>query len=63
MLQWVQKNSLVTVTLFAYAVMAVMLVAQARIIENQRTLIRQLYSDSLELNARKMHDVQVKNAK
>ena len=63
MLKWVQKNSLATVALFAYVVMAAMLVAQARIIESQRTLIRQLYGDSLELSARKMHDVQVKNAK
>ncbi len=63
MLQWMQKNALLVIALVAYVAMSAMLVAQAHIIDNQRDLIRLLYADSQELNARKVHDIQVKRNK
>jgi hypothetical protein len=60
MLKWTQKNGLLVIALFAYVAM---LFAQARIIDSQRDLIRLLYTDSQELNARKVHDIQVKRGK
>jgi hypothetical protein len=63
MLQWTRKNALLVIALFAYVAMTAMLVEQARIIDNQRDLIRLLYSDSQELNARKVHEFQVKHPK
>ena len=63
MRQWIHKNLITVIALFAYVVMAAMLVAQTQVIDNQRALIKLLYSDSLELNARKVHDIQMKHAK
>jgi hypothetical protein len=63
MLKWTQKNGLLVIALFAYVAMTAMLVAQARIIDSQRDLIRLLYTDSQELNARKVHEIQVKRGK
>jgi hypothetical protein len=63
MLKWVRSNALTTIALFAFLAMSAMLVEQARIINSQQTLIRLLYSDSQELNARKVHDLQVKRLK
>jgi uncharacterized coiled-coil protein SlyX len=60
---WVRSNSLTVVALFAFLVLSAMLVEQARIINSQQALIRLLYSDSQELNARKVHDLQVKRLK
>jgi hypothetical protein len=56
-LHWISEHAITTVLLLAYAVMSLLIVEQDRIIANQRTLIRQLFSDSLELNAKKMHDL------
>ena len=63
MLPWIQKNFITVIALFAYVVMAAMLVEQTQVIDNQRALIKLLYNDSLELNARKVHDIQMKHAK
>jgi hypothetical protein len=63
MIQWVRSNSLTTIAIFAFLVVSAMLVEQARIINSQQTLIRLLYSDSQELNARKVHDLQGKRPK
>jgi len=63
MIQWVRSNTLTTIALFAFLVSSAMLVEQARIINSQQTLIRLLYSDSQELNARKVHDLQAKRLK
>jgi uncharacterized coiled-coil protein SlyX len=63
MINWVRSNSLTVVALFAFLVLSAMLVEQARIINSQQALIRLLYSDSQELNARKVHDLQVKRLK
>jgi len=63
MLKWVRNNTLTTIVLVAFLAMSAMLVEQARIIDSQKTLIRLLYSDSQELSARKMHDLQAKRLK
>jgi hypothetical protein len=63
MIHWVRSNTLTAIALFAFLAMSAMLVEQARIINSQQTLIRLLYSDSQELNARKVHDLQVKRLK
>jgi hypothetical protein len=63
MIQWVRSNTLTTIALFAFLALSAMLVEQARIINSQQTLIRLLYSDSQELNARKVHDLQAKRLK
>ncbi len=63
MLRWVQKHSLLIIALTAYMAMTTMLVFQAHVIDSQRVLIQQLYGDSLELTARKLHDLKVKHAK
>jgi uncharacterized coiled-coil protein SlyX len=63
MIQWVRSNTLTTIALFAFLVLSAMLAEQARIINSQQTLIRLLYSDSQELNARKVHDLQAKRLK
>jgi hypothetical protein len=57
LLQWINKNVVAVVALFAYLMMTLMLLGQARIIDNQRTLIRQLFSDSQELSARKIQEI------
>jgi len=51
------------ITLFAFLTLSAMLVEQSRIINSQQALIRLLYSDSQELNARKVHDLQIKRLK
>jgi hypothetical protein len=56
-LHWICNHAVTTVLLLAYTVMSLLIVEQGRIIANQRTLIRQLFTDSLELNAKKMHDL------
>ncbi len=63
MLKWVKNNALAAIALFAFVITSAMLVAQAQIITSQRELIRQLYGDSQELNARKVHDILAKHAK
>ena len=56
-LHWIRDHAITTTLLLAYTVMSLLIVEQGRIIDNQRTLIRQLFSDSLELNAKKIHDL------
>jgi hypothetical protein len=56
-LHWIRDHAVTTVLLLAYTVMSLLIVEQGRIIANQSSLIRQLFSDSLELNAKKMHDL------
>jgi hypothetical protein len=49
--EWISKNRLVTILMFAYLLLSGLVVEQGRIIENQRELIHQLFGDSLALNA------------
>jgi hypothetical protein len=58
---WIRDHAITTALLLAYTVMSLLIVEQGRIIANQRTLIHQLFSDSLELNAKKVHDLRSLN--
>ncbi len=49
--EWFDRNRLVVILLFAYLLLSLLIVEQGRTIENQKDLIRQLLSDSLQLNA------------
>lgn len=60
---WLHKNLITAVALFAYVVMAIMFAEQTRVVENQRTLIKQLYNDNLELTALKMQQIKNKHRK
>jgi hypothetical protein len=60
-LHWIRDHAITTALLLAYTVMSLLIFEQGRIIDNQRTLIRQLFSDSLELNAKKMQDLRALN--
>lgn len=48
---WITQNRLTTILLVAYLLLSGLVFEQGRIIENQRTLIHQLFGDSLALNA------------
>jgi len=49
--QWLRRNWLAVVMLFTYILLSLLVLEQSRIIEAQRSLIRELFSDSLQLNA------------
>lgn len=53
---WVDRHALSIVVIFAYLLMSLLVIEQSRIIDSQRKLIRQLFSDSLELNAAKIRE-------
>ncbi|HYE25713.1 MAG TPA: hypothetical protein VEG32_11010 [Clostridia bacterium] len=63
MSNWLHKNLVSAVALFAYVVMAIMFAEQTRVVENQRTLIKQLYNDNVELTALKMQQIKNKHPK
>jgi hypothetical protein len=52
--KWLRRNWLAVVMLVAYLLLSLLILEQGRIIESQRTLIRELFSDSLQLNAMKV---------
>ncbi len=58
MSSWFRRNTITIIALFAYFMMSLMIVMQSRIIDNQRTLIQQLFGDSLELTAIKVHQIE-----
>jgi membrane-anchored glycerophosphoryl diester phosphodiesterase (GDPDase) len=49
-----RRYAVLTVVLFAYLIMSLLIIQQGRTIHSQQALIRQLFRDSLELNAMKM---------
>lgn len=49
--KWLRHNWLAVVMLVVYVLLSLLILEQSRIIESQRTLIRKLFSDSLQLNA------------
>ncbi len=53
---------LIVLFLISYGLMCLLVVEQARTMENQRTLIRQLLGDSTQLSAMKGKEVQRKHA-
>jgi hypothetical protein len=54
---WALRNRLMVILLFFSTVMTLLVAEQGRVIETQRTLIRQLFHDSLELSAFKMREL------
>ncbi len=50
----IRRHSLSIVLLVGYMFMALLVLEQSRIIENQKSLIRTLFFDSTQLNAMKM---------
>jgi len=54
----VSRSGILFALLIAYVVLAMTVVEQGRTIEEQKTLIRQLWLDSAELNAIKIKQVQ-----
>ena len=49
-----RRNSITAILLVGYIFMCLLIIEQGRTIENQKSLIRQLYGDSLELSASKL---------
>jgi hypothetical protein len=56
--QWLRRYWLSVVMLIAYFLLSLLIIEQGRTIEAQRTLIRKLFSDSLQLNALKVEKQQ-----
>ena len=54
---WSRRYGLNIIALAACIMMALLVMEQRRVIDNQRTLIRHLFSDSLELTALKFRDI------
>ena len=52
--KWLRRNWLAVVMLVTYLLLSMLILEQGRIIESQRALIRDLFSDSLQLNAMKV---------
>ncbi len=52
--RWIRRYGLTVVFIAVYCAMSLVIVLQGRTIESQRSLIRQLFHDSLELNALKV---------
>ena len=53
-----RRDAVIVVILAGYMLMTACMVQQATVIAKQKTLIHQLFQDSLELSAIKMHQVQ-----
>ncbi|HWR35099.1 MAG TPA: hypothetical protein VN622_04415 [Clostridia bacterium] len=56
LLRWFSRNGFTAVLIVALIFMSLITIEQGRTITNQRALIRQLFSDSLELSANKLRD-------
>lgn len=56
-LAFLRRELMVLVVLFACLLLTFLTVMQAQTINSQRTLIHQLFQDSLELNALKVQNV------
>jgi hypothetical protein len=60
MLTTLRRNILLAILLSTSLFMTLLVLQQGRTIDSQRQLIRQLFRDSLELNAMKMQKVREK---
>jgi len=52
---WIVANRLATILLVGYFLLSILVFEQGRTIENQRSLIEQLFGDSMALHATQMH--------
>lgn len=59
--QWITSNRLVAILLVGYFFLSLLVFEQGRTIENQRSLIQQLFGDSIALNLAKVHQLKQKN--
>jgi hypothetical protein len=48
--EWITTNRLTTILLVAYLFLTAIVFEQSRVIDTQRTLIQQLFGDSVALN-------------
>ncbi len=53
-----RRNALILTLAFGCFLMSLLVMQQSRTIDSQRTLIKQLFQDSLELNAMKVQQLQ-----
>ncbi len=53
-----RRNGISLILAFSCFLMCLLIFQQARTIDSQRTLIKQLFQDSLELNAMKVQKIQ-----
>lgn len=53
-----RRHAVIFVLVFGYLLMSLLVIQQSHTIDSQRTLIKQLFRDSLELNAMKIQQVQ-----
>jgi hypothetical protein len=54
---WLRKQGLILLLLFTLGCTSLLVIQQQRTIEAQRTLIRQLFTDSVELSQLKVKNV------
>lgn len=55
---WVSANGLVTILLAGYFFLSLLVFEQGRTIESQRSLIQQLFGDSIALNMARVHKIE-----
>lgn len=53
-----RRHAVILVLVFGYVLMSLLIVQQGHTIDSQRSLIKQLFQDSLELNSMKVQQVQ-----
>lgn len=58
--EWVTTHRLVTILLVGYFFLSMIVFEQGRVIDNQRSLIQQLFGDSIALNIARVHKLQQK---
>ncbi len=58
MLNAFRRDLLIGILTLSTIFLSLLIVQQGRTIDSQRTLIRALFQDSLELNAIKVHEIQ-----
>ena len=56
--RWLRHHWLAVIMLAAYLMLSLLVIEQARVIDSQRTLIRALFSDSLQLNTMRLQEHQ-----
>ncbi len=57
MLTAFRRHALIVILSFGYLLMSLLVVQQGHTIDSQRTLIRQLFKDSVELTTMKLNNI------
>ncbi len=58
--EWITTHRLVTILLVGYFFLSMIIFEQGRTIDNQRSLIQQLFGDSIALNLSRVHKLEQK---